>query len=154
SLKTFSGGSCSVNSQKRRFLHFILHCRGGTLTMVVTLRVVSYQKNVLGADAQVQFDPKGGSFGRSEDNDWVLPDPERIISSRHGIVDFRDGEFWITDCSTNGIYLGDRSVLLGKGKSVMLHHGDHLILGEYEVEVDVHSARLQSCEIPTGARTP
>lgn len=122
--------------------------------MVVTLKVVSYQKNVLGADAQVQFDPKGGSFGRSEDNDWVLPDPERIISSRHGIVDFRDGEFWITDCSTNGIYIGDRSVLLGKGKSVMLHHGDHLILGEYEVEVDVHSARLQSNEIPTGARTP
>ncbi|MFI0377552.1 MAG: FHA domain-containing protein, partial [Candidatus Thiodiazotropha sp.] len=35
----------------------------------------------------VTFDEQGGSIGRRDENDWVLPDPERFISGRHAQID-------------------------------------------------------------------
>ena len=50
---------------------------------------------------------RGGSLtaGRAPDCDVVLPDPSRVVSSRHFAVEERDGAVVVVDLSTNGTYL-------------------------------------------------
>lgn len=104
------------------------------------LKITSFQSQTLGADAQKSFGQAGGSFGRGQSNDWVLPDPERVISTQHGVVSFRDGQYWLTDASTNGICIGNQSSLIGKGNAVVLNNGDVLAFGDYEIAVVVDDA--------------
>ena len=33
------------------------------------------------------------SIGRGDDNDWVLPDPEWILSKRHCVIAAKNGRF-------------------------------------------------------------
>jgi len=103
--------------------------------MLVTLSITSYQGQSLGDKAQHSFNQNGGTFGRSPDNQWVLPDPERIISSHHGQISFQDGAFYLTDTSTNGIYISEALTPLGKGNSAVLQQGAHLKFGEYDLLV-------------------
>ncbi|MDE1995274.1 MAG: FHA domain-containing protein, partial [Rhizobiaceae bacterium] len=66
------------------------------------------------------FGPEGGVFGRSGRCDWVLADPEHILSSVHGRVQFSNGRYLLIDESTNGILLDGRQEPLGRGNSVVL----------------------------------
>src|SRR6056297_4114860 len=43
--------------------------------MPLTLKIVSKQRHILGADSLRVFSVHGGSIGRAPDNDWVLPIP-------------------------------------------------------------------------------
>jgi predicted component of type VI protein secretion system len=79
----------------------------------------------------------GGRIGRSRDNDWVLPDSKRYLSGHHALVACRQGEWWITDTSSNGTYLNDSTQPIGHGQSVVLRTGDRLRLAEYTLEVEV-----------------
>lgn len=110
---------------------------------VLVLTITSYQFQSLGPGAKKEFNQQGGSFGRAGDNEWVLPDPERTISSYHGEISFRDDHYWLTDNSTNGTFVRGGE-LLGKGNSVMLQHGDLLHFGDYEVRVEINDANLSS----------
>ena len=103
----------------------------------LTLTITSYQSQTLGTEAQQRYDQRGGSFGRARDNDWVLPDPERVISGQHGLVYFQDGNFYLKDTSTNGIFVSGRGTPLGRGNSAVLKAGDKLTFGEYEVDVTI-----------------
>src|SRR5580704_16100912 len=49
----------------------------------------------------------GGEFhvGRGPDVDWVLPDPDRLLSKRHFAVAYRGGAWQVADTSTNGTFL-------------------------------------------------
>jgi len=51
------------------------------------------------------FDELGGSIGRADTNQLVLPDPERSISRVHAQVVFRNGGYELVDNSTNGTFL-------------------------------------------------
>ncbi|MBR0558412.1 type VI secretion system-associated FHA domain protein TagH [Ciceribacter sp. L1K23] len=80
--------------------------------------------STIGGDATSHvFGPEGGVFGRSPKCDWVLPDPERILSSVHGRILFDTNRFILVDESTNGIFLGDRSEPLGRGNTIVLASG-------------------------------
>ena len=57
--------------------------------MPLTLRVLSGQRKQLGDEQRMQIGPEGATIGRSLDNDWVLPDANRYVSSRHATVDFQ-----------------------------------------------------------------
>ena len=81
------------------------------------------------------FRSAGGSVGRADSNDWVLPDTERILSSRHLEVVFADGRFSLLDHSTNGTFVNDSQAPLGPGKPHPLAAGDVLICGEYQLQV-------------------
>ena len=50
--------------------------------MALRLRVVSDHANRLGRITKV-FGVHGGTIGRSTDNEWILPDPERYLSGKH-----------------------------------------------------------------------
>ena len=79
----------------------------------------------------------GGEFsvGRGPGVDWVLPDPERVLSKRHFAVAFRGGSWQLADTSVNGTFLNRESGPIGTGDIRSLHDGDRLRLGAYEIEV-------------------
>ena len=102
--------------------------------MPVTLRVSSFQSQALGADAARVFQ-SGGTIGRSPDNDWVLPDPERFVSGQHAVISLENGAYVLTDHSTNGTIVNGRE--MPKGGRVLLGTGDLLTIGSYEIAVSV-----------------
>ncbi len=99
--------------------------------MPLTLKIVSKQKHILGADSVRVFSVHGGTIGRASDNDWVLPDPDRYISGRHAGIDYRDGAYYLRDTSTNGVYVNQSDQPVGRGTPIRLHDGDELRMGDY-----------------------
>ena len=79
----------------------------------------------------------GGEFsvGRGPGVEWVLPDPERVLSKRHFVVAYRGGTWQIADTSTNGTFLNREGEPIGQGSIRPLRDGDRLRLGSYEIEV-------------------
>ncbi len=74
-------------------------------------------------------------IGREPPRDFVLPDPERIISSRHCEIRFGPGGFTLVDHSTNGTFVnGSDSRLLSPKR---LETGDRLQIGRYVVMVRI-----------------
>jgi type VI secretion system FHA domain protein len=105
--------------------------------MALKLTVLSEQRAPLGSRGSIVFGVGGGSIGRAHDNDWVLPDPQRYLSAHHARVRFRDGGFHLLDTSTNGVFINDRNVALGRRSSHPLRDGDSLRLGEYRIGVSI-----------------
>ena len=71
----------------------------------------------------------GGEFtvGRGPGVDWVLPDPERLLSKRHFAVAYRGGNWQIADTSTNGTTLNRDPAPIGQAEVRTLRDGDRLI---------------------------
>lgn len=83
-------------------------------------------------------------FGRGKNNDIVLPDPDRIVSARHCVIDCRGGDYYLTDLSTNGTFINGALKPIGKETSVVLGDGDKFNVGGYTFEV---SLRLRPDDI-------
>lgn len=85
---------------------------------------------------------QGGSLtiGRGDENDVVLPDPDRLISKRHCAIEEQDGQVLVIDFSTNGTFLNYGKNALGRVPSP-LNDGDILTMGPYEFLVEVTAAR-------------
>jgi len=108
--------------------------------MALRLRIVSEHAGRLGSQATRVFGVHGGSIGRGTDTDWTLPDPERYLSGTHARLEFRAGQFFIVDCSSNGTYLNGAQAALGKSNDRQLKDGDYLRMGEYEMLVSIDDA--------------
>jgi type VI secretion system protein ImpI len=82
---------------------------------------------------------RGGrlSIGRGADSDWVLPDPERQLSKHHCVVEQRDGAWFLTDTSANGVFVAGSPDPLGNSGSVRLQDGLRLRLGGYVLAVSL-----------------
>ena len=105
--------------------------------MALRLRIVSDHRRHLGDRSTKVFGAGGGTIGRSADNDWVLPDPLRYVSAHHARIRFQNGQYYIDDLSTNGVYVNDDTQPLGKHNTYRLRHGDVLRLGEYQIVVTI-----------------
>ncbi|MFC1749715.1 type VI secretion system-associated FHA domain protein TagH [Pseudomonadota bacterium] len=81
----------------------------------------------------------GGTIGRAPDNTWVLVDPERFTSSKHAQIQFNNGEYFLTDLSTNGVFVNSSSEPLGNANTTVLKHGDKLKIGQYEISVTIQA---------------
>jgi len=101
--------------------------------MPLKLMITSYQRLSPGQETTKVLDRGSISIGRAAQNDWVLQDPERILSSKHCTVHHQDGGYFLTDTSTNGVYLNDSDQRLVRNQKVRLNEGDHFVLGEYEI---------------------
>lgn len=77
-------------------------------------------------------------LGRLKECDWYLPDPDRVVSSRHAEIFYRDQHFCIRDHSSNGVFINGANEPLGRGNEVVLKHGDKLRFGDYEISVTLH----------------
>jgi len=85
----------------------------------------------------INLDRQGARIGRATDNDWVLADPDKYISSHHASIEFRNNSYYITDTSSNGVFMPPSEVPLGRNNKVALRDGDQLGIGEYQIKVSV-----------------
>ncbi|MDH3644642.1 MAG: type VI secretion system-associated FHA domain protein TagH, partial [Gammaproteobacteria bacterium] len=97
----------------------------------------SSHKDGLGSTSTREFGIHGGTIGRSAENDWVLPDSRRYVSSRHCTIDFRSGCYYLIDTSTNGVYVNGADTPVARGKPQRLFAGDQLRVGEYDISVQI-----------------
>jgi predicted component of type VI protein secretion system len=105
--------------------------------MSLKLEIISEHREIVGDDAVREFRSEGGTIGRSLNNDWILPDPDKFISGKHATIDCKGGIYYIVDISTNGVYANDERKPIGKGNPRRLFNGDHLHLGDFEVLVSI-----------------
>jgi predicted component of type VI protein secretion system len=114
--------------------------------MTLKLRLVSENRNLLGDDSVREFQEEGGTIGRSLENDWILPDPDRYVSGRHATIDHKGGIYYLLDTSSNGVYINDDVEPIGKGYPRRLFDGDRVRMGEFEFAVSLDSG--ESLEMP------
>ena len=99
---------------------------------MILLTVLSFNgASVAGLAAS--FDELGGSIGRADHNQLVLPDPERSISRVHAKIVFRAGGYVVVDNGSNPIVLNGKP--LDSGSEQPLKAGDKLQIGAYLLDV-------------------
>ena len=100
---------------------------------MISISVTSYN-GASTAPLSGHFDEMGGNIGRAENNQLVLPDPERTISRVHAQVVFRNGRYAIVDRGSNPISVNGRP--LGNGQEAFIQAGDELQIGGYAMRVE------------------
>jgi type VI secretion system protein len=107
--------------------------------MAIKLRIISDQYRDLGEQRSRVFGVNGGTIGRAPDNDWILPDPKRVLSGHHCEIEYRSGVFWLKDTSTNGVYVNEAEEPAFTIGPIELQDGDRLRMGDFEVLVSLDS---------------
>src|SRR5215510_11988543 len=157
SARTGETGSCAVMCRVYRGI-----LEPTRAAMTCSLRVVSDHRRSLGDRSSIVFGVGGGTIGRSADNDWVLPDPQRYVSAHHARVSFRQGSYFLEDLSTNGAFANDGDVAIGKLGPHKLQNGDLLRFGDYQVSVALEAEgaaegpaapQTDSVAVPTSINT-
>lgn len=90
--------------------------------------VLKGPERLMGADLEKTMEGGSLTIGRSPTADWILPDPDRILSKVHCRIDKDISGFVLVDTSTNGVRLNDEP--LGFGLPRLLADGDVLKLGD------------------------
>jgi predicted component of type VI protein secretion system len=103
--------------------------------MPLTIKIVSEHRDLVGDDCVREYHEQGGTIGRSLQNDWILPDPDRYISGRHATIDYKGGMYYLADTSSNGVYMNGEAEPIGKGNPRRLFDGDRMRMGDFEFEV-------------------
>jgi type VI secretion system protein len=122
--------------------------------MALKLRVISDHYKGLGKRSSRLFGVTGGRIGRAQDNDWILPDPDRYISSHHCKVEFRAGAWMLEDTSTNGVFINGSDIPASVEGAYALKDGDRLRMGEYELLVSIDERNDFSPDASGQMRTP
>ncbi|MEN5093200.1 type VI secretion system-associated FHA domain protein TagH [Pseudomonas protegens] len=114
--------------------------------MSLCLTITSYHKITPGQCPEKLMDQGMMAIGRSSDNDWVLPDPERLVSARHCVIQYKDGRYYLTDNSTNGVELVRAGIRMRRGSSEPLEDGEVIRIGDYEISarIDFSLNRVQA----------
>ncbi|HCM1362653.1 TPA: type VI secretion system-associated FHA domain protein TagH, partial [Vibrio parahaemolyticus] len=109
--------------------------------MKLVLTITSFHKFTPEIESEFVFESSDEhakvTFGRSEQCDWTLPDPERVISGTHGeLIKFGD-KYLIKDLSTNGTFVNNAVTPIGQGNELALSHGDTVALGDYQILISI-----------------
>ncbi len=76
------------------------------------------------------FDQHLITIGRDPSNLLCLPDPRRIVSSRHARIEFREGTFYMADNkSKNGTDLNGERLI--QNQAYLLHDNDKIGIGDF-----------------------
>ncbi len=105
--------------------------------MSLCLTITSYHKITPGQCSEKSMNQGSMAIGRSSDNDWVLPDPERLVSSQHCVIQYKDGRYYLTDNSTNGVELVNAGIRMRRGNSEPLQDGELIRIGDYEIQARI-----------------
>jgi type VI secretion system protein ImpI/type VI secretion system protein len=105
--------------------------------MTVTLKFQS-SGTIPGDAGPMQMQGGSITLGRGPSNDIVLPDPDRMLSKNHCVVEDHNGNVLVVDLSTNGTFLNYSKIPLGKTPTP-LNNGDVLCIGTYELVVEIAS---------------
>ncbi len=107
--------------------------------MSLCLTITSYHKITPGQCPEKSMDSGVMAIGRSNENDWILPDPERLVSAQHCVIQYKDGRYYLTDNSTNGVELVNAGIRLRRGNSEPLQDGELIRIGDYEIQARIDS---------------
>jgi type VI secretion system protein ImpI len=89
------------------------------------------------------FHEKAISIGRGESNLFRIPDYSRKVSSRHALIEFCDGHYYITDTgSKNGTRLNNRR--LSAGKAYQLNAEDRIQIGDFWLSLSLVGPEAKS----------
>lgn len=105
--------------------------------MPLIIKLVSEHRDLVGDDCVREYHEAGGTIGRSLQNDWILPDPDRYISGRHATIDYKGGMYYLADTSSNGVYMNGEYEPIGKGNPRRLFDGDRMRMGDFEFEISI-----------------
>ena len=105
--------------------------------MPLRLQVVSAHRESMGGAYIQEFAACGGTIGRSLECDWPLPDSKRYISSKHAMIDYQSGCYYLVDLSRNGVYINGSNTPVGGGNPQRLFDGDVIRIGEFEIKVAI-----------------
>ena len=101
---------------------------------MIKISVASYNNTPNTQGLAFTFDELGGTIGRADTNQLVLPDPERSISRVHAQVVFRNGRFSLIDKGSNPVSINGKA--LGNGAEATIQAGDQLQIGGYLLLVE------------------
>lgn len=101
--------------------------------MELVFEVLNARQFIAASLCRKTFGPTGGVLGRGEDCDWVIPDRQRLLSKRHAQIHWREGAFFLTDTSGNGVTLRETGARLPKGEPVRIRDRDVYLMGDFEV---------------------
>jgi len=121
--------------------------------MSLSLKITSYQR--LTPNQQSEYHAQSDSFtiGRNHDNDWAIPDPQRFLSGVHCRISKNGNDYFITDTSTNGVFLNGSEARLTKNEQVPIKHGDRFRIGDYEFEIIIEDASLAGNPLTSNEET-
>jgi len=114
--------------------------------MPIVVTIIKAPETVNISESTKTFDEQGGTLGRGQDNAWVLDDPERFLSSCHCQISYENGQFYITDTSTNGTFFDGAVNPMGKGSKVPLNEGSGFVLGDYEFSVSINQPQSSAAD--------
>jgi type VI secretion system FHA domain protein len=101
----------------------------------LTLEVTGPEAQGLGSASRRQFGTGGGHIGRAEGNDWVLP--HALVSGHHASIEYSGGAFYITDSSTNGVFVNSKQNRLARGQPSLIRDGDTIIIEPFHIQVSI-----------------
>lgn len=102
---------------------------------MLTIKVVSYKDQPVDPAISAEFGEAGGTIGRSADSTLLLPDPDRIISRTHAVIECKGGRFVVRDQgSTVAVIVNGRPV--GRGHEHPLATGDDVRIAGYALSVE------------------
>src|SRR5688572_6407074 len=99
--------------------------------MTLTLEIIGPEAAKLGSASRKVFNSAGGTIGRLRDNYWVLT--HQWVSSRHALIRYAGGVFYIEDTSTNGTFINSPDRRLVPGQPYALKTGDAILIDPYEI---------------------
>ena len=105
--------------------------------MSLKLTVINYQGPSSVKETTKTIDRGDATIGRAPVNDWVLPDPERVLSKTHCHIQYRRDGYYLTDVSTNGVFMNHAEQRLQKGQTVKLSDDDIITMGKYNIQVTI-----------------
>lgn len=112
--------------------------------MQLMLELLGTEDGSRAPTARRLFSAAGGVIGRGAGCDWVIPDASRLLSSHHGLVAYREGQYLLTDISSNGIGVAGSAERLRKGQARLISDGDVFQLGTLLIRAKL-VASMQPC---------
>lgn len=106
---------------------------------MLSLQIESYQKASSDHPVVMKLEQGALTIGRDPANSWCLPDPGRVLSKQHCLIENLQGVFQLTDTSTNGVYINDSASPIGRNNTVALNAGDRIRLSDYEILVSIEA---------------
>jgi len=110
------------------------------ISMSLTLTLVQSPAGVRAPAESKAFDQRGGTIGRSPQNDWHLPDPGNRVSREHCRIVWDGARYYLEDVSANGVFLNSAPTPVGRGNRAPLGNGDRVVIGDYVAAVSLAEA--------------
>ena len=101
--------------------------------MELVFEMLSTKQFVPAHLCQKTFTQAGGTIGRALDCDWVMPNGDRHVSKYHALITYRDGTFYLTDTSSNGMRDGQSGAYLPKDQAIRIESGSTFVLSSVQI---------------------